>query len=196
MDPQNFVKVTISKLALRLPLAAKVSSSRVHSTCSPCFCKINVPNNQTKTVPLPLHPQNPQNPSNSGSQRTVNTFYLDENAFLEQGTPSCGGKRMENPCLEIRVYTGKGGGCGSGNDKKLGKVKIPLDCKWMNENVVEVQNGWVSIGKHKAGELHLTVKAELDPRYIFQFDGQPEESPLILYDFGAGQINQSLVMLG
>ena len=36
-----------------------------------------------------------------------------------------------------------------------------------------LHNGWISVGKGgKAAELSLTVRAEPDPRFVFEFDGE------------------------
>lgn len=188
MDPCTFVKVSISALALRLPVASKPASSRVHSACAPCFCEIKLPNNPTKTIPLPLLPQDSSAPD---SHRIAATFYLDETAFQKQHKVSWWGRTMSaNPCLEVAIYAGKGRNCGIGSDKQLGKFRIGLDIKWMGSSSAEVHNGWVFIGKPKAGELHLNVRAEPDPRFVFQFVGQPEDSPQILQ--AQGNVHQPI----
>ncbi|CAA6657642.1 unnamed protein product [Spirodela intermedia] len=45
-------------------------------------------------------------------------------------------------------------------------------------------NGWVSVGKEggksvPSAQLHLTVRAEPDPRFVFEFGGDPEISPQV-----------------
>lgn len=53
-----------------------------------------------------------------------------------------------------------------------------------NRNVV-VQNGWVLVNgggkrdREAAMQLHLSVKVEPDPRFVFRFDGEPECSPQV-----------------
>eukprot|EP01018_Ginkgo_biloba_P031348 Gb_07943 [translate_table: standard] len=179
MDPHTFIKVSISALALRIPVASKPAMSRVHSTSSPCFCEIKLLNAPTQTAPLPLLPLNSPAPD---SRSIAATFYLNETAFQKPPTTSwMGTTRTSKPCLEVRVYSGRQGrSCGIGNGKQLGKVCIGVNVEWKGSSPVEVHNGWVCIGKRKAGELHLNVKAESDPRYVFQFHGQPEVSPQIL----------------
>ncbi|GLJ53300.1 hypothetical protein SUGI_1135930 [Cryptomeria japonica] len=178
MDPCTFIKVSISSLALRVPAASKPTTSRVHSACSPCFCDIKLPNNPVKTLPLPLLSLDSPAPN----QIIASTFYLDESSFQKQITTSVlGRKKASNPCLEVVVYTGsRGGTCRFGTEKQLGKFRIEVDAKWMDSSPIEVHNGWVPIGKRKAGELHLNVRVESDPRFVFQFNGQPEVSPQIL----------------
>jgi hypothetical protein len=49
-----------------------------------------------------------------------------------------------------------------------------------------LHNGWICIGKEKAkggkpgAELHVSVKVEADPRYLFQFDGETALGPQIV----------------
>lgn len=189
MDPCTFIKVSVSALALRVPVASKSAKSRVHSACSPCFCEIRLPNNPIQIVPLPLLQLDSPEPDH----HTIDaTFYLGENAFEKQITPSWfGRKNTSNPSLEVLVYVGsRGGTCTLGTDKQLGKFRIGVDVKWIDSSPEEVHNGWVRIGKPKAGELHLIVRAEPDPRYVFQFEGQPEVSPQILQL--QGKINQPI----
>ncbi|KAH9288079.1 hypothetical protein KI387_032196 [Taxus chinensis] len=179
MDPCTFIKVSISALALRVPAASKPVTSQVHSACSPCFCEIRLPNNPMTTVPLPLLSLDSPAPDH---QIIAATFYLNETSFQKKITTSWfGRKKASNPCLEVVVYTGSHRStCSFGTDRQLGKFRIGVDVKWMDSSPIEVHNGWVCIGKRKAGELHLTVRIESDPRFIFQFDGQPELSPQIL----------------
>ena len=45
-----------------------------------------------------------------------------------------------------------------------------------------VQNGWVAVGDRsskKSAQLHLNVRVEPDPRFVFEFDGEPECSPQV-----------------
>jgi len=49
-------------------------------------------------------------------------------------------------------------------------------------------SGWVAIGKHRSrhgktaarAQLNITVRVEPDPRFVFEFDGEPECSPQVL----------------
>lgn len=60
---------------------------------------------------------------------------------------------------------------------------MPLDLSAAESRPACVfQNGWVGIGENKKGssaQLHLNVRAEPDPRFVFQFDGEPECSPQV-----------------
>jgi len=111
------------------------------------------------------------------------SIYLDE-AALEKLLllPSCmmsSSRRRSVPCLEVVVFTGR---------KKLGVFRLPLGL----ERVVEqgkpllLHNGWTCIGKGKAdggragAELHLSVRMEPDPRYLFHFDGETALGPQIV----------------
>lgn len=55
----------------------------------------------------------------------------------------------------------------------LGSIKTGL----------QLHNGWVSMGQYKSSkvEFHMIAKVDLDPRFIFQFEGEPELSPQIVH---------------
>lgn len=88
------------------------------------------------------------------------------------------------PCLKISIYTGRRGTtCGINSERILGKVPVPLDLSCVETRSSVFQNGWVSVGKDNKGanstQMHLNVRAEPDPRFVFQFDGEPECSPQV-----------------
>lgn len=67
--------------------------------------------------------------------------------------------------------------------KLLGKVRVPLDLTGAEARACVFHNGWISVGKEVKGssgaQFHVNVKAEPDPRFVFQFDGEPECSPQV-----------------
>ncbi|KAL0356956.1 UNVERIFIED_CONTAM: hypothetical protein Scaly_1381300 [Sesamum calycinum] len=90
-------------------------------------------------------------------------------------------------CLKIEIHrrSSRGNsGCGFGKSGKLlGCVVVQLDLKSILENngncrASAIQNGWVWIGGSDV-KLHLNVRAEPDPRFVFRFDGEPECSPQV-----------------
>jgi hypothetical protein len=76
--------------------------------------------------------------------------------------------------------------CGVSSGRLLGKATIPLDLKGAEAKPAVLHSGWISIGKRggkgspAAAKLSLTVRAEPDPRFVFEFDGEPECSPQVL----------------
>ncbi|KAA8534847.1 hypothetical protein F0562_029937 [Nyssa sinensis] len=63
-----------------------------------------------------------------------------------------------------------------------GKVLVPLNLAGTESKACVFHNGWVTVGKDaksSSAQFHLNVKAEPDPRCVFQFDGEPECSPQV-----------------
>ncbi|KAM1014369.1 uncharacterized protein LOC126632795 [Malus sylvestris] len=183
MDPCPFVRVTVGNLALKIPVASKPASSVVHPSSSPCFCKIKLNNlnipPQNAVVPC-LHPdtQTLDNPA------TAATFHLSKSDLDRLASKSIFASRL---CLKISIYTGRRGTtCGVSSGRLLGRVSVPLDLAGTESKPSVFHNGWVSVGKgaNKGGssaqsQFHLNAKAEPDPRFVFQFDGEPECSPQV-----------------
>lgn len=61
----------------------------------------------------------------------------------------------------------------------LGKLHLPLDLRSVDSKPSVLHNGWISINGSSSSQLHLTVRAEPDPRFVFQFGGDPECSPQV-----------------
>jgi len=106
------------------------------------------------------------------------SFYLDEPALEKLLLPSCTPRtRRSLPCLEVVVFTGR---------QKLGTFRLPVGSEWVEGKPLLLHNGWICIGKEKAkggkpgAELHVSVKVEADPRYLFQFDGETALGPQIV----------------
>ncbi|CAM8904257.1 unnamed protein product [Rhodiola kirilowii] len=177
MDPCPFVRIVIGNLALKFPTASKPTFSGVHPSSSPCYCKIKFKNftSQTTTIPLILneaaHPEHPNSILQSAS------FTLPHSDIIKLS------KSKTSPLLKIDVYKGKSGSTlGLSSGKLLGRVSVPLDLNCGLESKGAVfQNGWVAVGDGggKAAQMYLSVKAEPDPRFVFEFGGEPECSPLV-----------------
>lgn len=185
MEPRTFTRVSVAGLGLRIPHASKATpGAGVHSASSPCFCEIKLHGHQIQTAPVPLVSSAAR--SDPDAHLVAGSFYLDEPALkgLVHSTARCFARRQ--PTLQVLVYTGRQSlsCCGSiGTAKLLGKFTLPVSSDWVTAKPLPLQHGWVSIGHSKAegpgAELHLIVKVEPDPRYIFQFDGEPELSPQV-----------------
>ncbi|GMP80646.1 hypothetical protein CsSME_00035666 [Camellia sinensis var. sinensis] len=179
MDPCPFVRLTVANLALKIPVASKPARSVVHPSSSPCFCKIRLKNFPLQTAVVPCIP--PENQSLDGqTQPPAATFHLNKSDLDKlAGKSLFAGK----PYLKISIYTGRRGTtCGVNSGRLLGKVSVPLDLAGTECKPCVFYNGWISVGKdakRSSAQFHLNVKAEPDPRFVFQFDGEPECSPQV-----------------
>ncbi|BBN05011.1 hypothetical protein MPTK1_3g09520 [Marchantia polymorpha subsp. ruderalis] len=182
MEPRAFIKVSVLGLGLRIPVASKASRTGVHAASSPCFCEISLPNSPVQTVPVTL-----LSPTtvDADTHTLAASFYLDEPALQKLLTTSC--CNASPSFLKVVVFSGRQGSCCRvRTGKKLGTFKLPVGIEWTERKSVQLHNGWTSIGRSKGegrrpgAELHVIVKVEPDPRYVFQFDGEPALSPQIV----------------
>lgn len=182
MDPCPFVRLTVGNLALKIPVAAKPTSSVVHPSSSPCFCKIKLKNFPPQTAVVPYIPPEIQFPEGSHVQTLgAATFHLSKGDL-----DKLAGKSLFNSNklhIKISIYTGRRGStCGVNSGSLLGKVSVPLDLSGTESKSVVFLNGWVNVGKeskNSTAQFHLNIKTEPDPRFVFQFDGEPECSPQV-----------------
>ncbi|KAJ7969515.1 DUF1005 family protein (DUF1005) [Quillaja saponaria] len=174
MDPCPFVRLIVESLALKLPLATKPAGSGVHPSTTPCFCKIRIKNFPFQTALLPLC--STTGDSAPDSTASSSGFHLDSAAIRRfSGKPIT---------LRVSVYTGRmGRTCGVSGARLLGRVAVDMDLEGADYRPSVFQNGWLTIGKNETNQpsarLHLVVRSEPDPRFVFQFDGEPECSPVV-----------------
>lgn len=201
MDPCPFVRVLVGNLALKFPVSSsKPSLSRIHPSSTPCFCKIKLKTfpDQMATIPLVQQQQldhdqshiqshesfSASNPISLAACFTFNKTQTDK--FVEKQVVS-----NKHPVLSIDVYSAPdGASCGIPSGKLLGKVYVPLDLRGAESRACVVHNGWVTLGASKKGssaEMHFTVKVEPDPRFVFQFGGEPECSPQVFQVQGSAK---------
>lgn len=176
MDPCSFIRILIGDLALKFPVASKPSFSGVHNSTSPCFCKIKLRNFpiQFATIPLVSQGSTSIGPNPDANSHSLAAFFNLDKTYIESFT----GKP---PVLKLSVYRGRRGTtCGLNAAKLVGKVSVPLDLRVAESRPYVFQNGWVDMGEKKKGsELHLCVRVQPDPRFVFRFDGEPECSPQV-----------------
>lgn len=182
MDPCPFVRLTVGNLALKIPVASKPASSVVHPSSSPCFCKIKLKNFPPQTAVVPYIPPEIQFPEGSHVQTLgAATFHLSKGDLGKLAGKSLFNSNRLN--LKISIYTGRRGStCGVNSGSLLGKVSVPLDLSGTESKSVVFLNGWVNVGKeskNSTAQFHLNIKTEPDPRFVFQFDGEPECSPQV-----------------
>ena len=182
MDPQAFIRLSIGSLGLRFPGPATKSS--IHALSSQCVCDIRLRGFPVQTTSVPVIPSPEATPSCHGG--TPSSFYLEESDLKAMLAPGC--FYAPSSCLEIIVFTGsKRNNCGGGTKRHLiGTFKLDVSPEWGEGRPLILFNGWIAIGKNrqesgKAGvELHLKVKLDPDPRYVFQFEDETKLSPQVV----------------
>lgn len=165
MDPCPFVRLTVSSLALKTPSASKPARSAIHPTSSPCFCRIKLKHFPSQNAAVP----------ETSDAASAATFHLSK-ADLER----ISSKAIFSPkvYLKVEIYTGGAGStCGLSSGRMIGKVSVPLDLVGSESKGVVFHNGWIELGKE--ARFHLCVRAEPDPRFVFEFDGDVECSPQV-----------------
>ncbi|GMH16489.1 hypothetical protein Nepgr_018330 [Nepenthes gracilis] len=180
MDPCPFVRLTVGNLALKVPVASKPARTVVHPSSSPCFCKIKLKEFPFQTAMVPYIPPENNFPDGGQLQSVAATFHLNKDNLDKFAAKSILARKL---CLKISIYTGRTGTtCGVNSGRLLGKISLALDLSGAESRVVVFHNGWITVGdktKTTPAEFHLNVKAEPDPRFVFQFDGEPECSPQV-----------------
>ncbi|XP_047334442.1 uncharacterized protein LOC124938111 [Impatiens glandulifera] len=156
MDPCRFLRIVVGNLSLKFPSSSSSSSS--------CFCKIKLKGFASQTAPLPINDQIP-------SPAAAACFTLSKSEMDKL--------LVSKSCyLKVEVYASRGGFC---TKKFLGSISLPLDFKGIESmsRPVVFHNGSTLIKTGSQTMLNLRVQAEPDPRFVFQFDGQPECSPQV-----------------
>ncbi|MCD7465637.1 hypothetical protein HAX54_001653 [Datura stramonium] len=176
MDPCPFVRLIIESLSLKLPLAATKSAAHgIHPSSTPCYAKLKLKNFPSQTTILPLSPTS-ADPSPPESASAATGFHLDAAALRRLS-----GKPVT---LTVSVFTGRmGRACGVTSGKLMGSVQVSVDFGGTHSKARVFQNGWMKLGDSAAEKpvamLHIVVRAEPDPRFVFQFGGEPECSPVV-----------------
>ncbi|KAL6840785.1 hypothetical protein ACP4OV_029311 [Aristida adscensionis] len=180
MDPQPFVRLSIGQLGLKLPVGSARKAARV------CQCEIRLGGFPVQTAPVPLiHSQE----FNLDPFTNAAVFSLDESDLKALATPGC--FRAPQSFIEVAVYLGRPGAhCGiTGRKRRLvGVFRVDVgSSEWREaKKPVMLHHGWTGIGKGEARpELHLRVKLEADPRYMFQFDDDIARNPQVVQLHGS-----------
>lgn len=187
MDPCPFVRVLVGNVALKVLGASKPARAGVHPSSSPCYCKIRLGRLPCQTAAVPLIPPESAFPEEQ-SLALAAVFHLSRADLQALAGKSlfAGGR----PCLRVSVYKGRRGAtCGVSSGRLLGRVAVPLDLKGAEARPCVFHNGWVPMGKEEkkgggkrsspSAQMHLTVRADPDPRFVFEFGGEPETSPQV-----------------
>ncbi|EXC28687.1 hypothetical protein L484_006983 [Morus notabilis] len=171
MDPCPFALLIIESLALKLPQATRPAGPGVHPSATPCFCKLRLNNFPSQTALLPLSTSSAAD-SSPDSATSSASFHLDSAAIRRLSS-------RRHLTLRLSVYTGRmGRTCGVSSGKLLGRLHVPLDLTGADSKPAVFQAGWMKLGGD-AARLHIVVRSEPDPRFVFQFGGEPECSPVV-----------------
>lgn len=182
MDPCTFVRILVGNFAVKSPEASEhLFSGEAHPWSSPCFCRIQLSDFDSRHhrhhfATIPVISLNAESYPHS----IAACFDLSKPQIEKLLRAS------RNPVLKISVYKSrKTTSCTFDTAKLLGKISVPLDLTMAESRACMFQNGWVALGAKKnrgssSGQLlHLTVRGEPDPRFVFRFDGEPECSPQV-----------------
>lgn len=184
MDPQAFIRLSIGSLGLRCTgIELSTAKSGIQTLSLPCVCEIRLRGFPVQTSSIPLISSTEVIPD---TQNVASSFYLEESNLKALLAPGC--FYNTHTCLEIAVFSGrKGSHCGVGNKRQqIGIFRMQVGPEWGEGKPVILFNGWIGIGKNKqengkpGAELHLKVKLDPDPRYVFQFEDITTLSPQIV----------------
>lgn len=185
MDPKAFVRLSIGSLGLRDPIAASRSSkTEIDAPSSSWMCEIRLRGFpvQTTSIPFITSPES----ATPDPQNIASCFYLEESNLKALLAPRCFHTSMAY--LDVSVFKSRQGfHCGiSSKKQQIGTFKLKVSREWGEGKPVLLHSGWVDISKNKqesaklAVELHLIVKLDPDPRYVFQFEDETTLSPQIV----------------
>ena len=176
MDPCPFVRLIVESLALKLPLATKRAGSAVYPSATPCFCKLQMKNFPSQTALLPICSAPATGNSSPPDCDTSSAGFHPDSASIRR----LSGKPV---ALRVSVYTGRmGRTCGIACGKLLGRVHVSINLEGTESRPSVFQNGWMKLGNEPdkpTARLHMKVRAEPDPRFVFQFGGEPQCSPVV-----------------
>ncbi|XP_015055440.1 uncharacterized protein LOC107002024 [Solanum pennellii] len=166
MDPCPFLRITIANLAVMLP------PNRNLPSCVFLDCNIKLKGFPTQVSTINAFPK-----QDLVLENKIHASFNLNKTDIEKITA-----RGKTCCLKIEICATKSMGIGFGyytGGRILGSVFVEFDLKGFERKGsrgVVIKNGWVLVGVAK---VHLNVKVQPDPRFIFQFDGEPECSPLV-----------------
>ncbi|XP_073311726.1 uncharacterized protein [Primulina huaijiensis] len=171
MDPCSFVRIFWGNLALSFP-------DKTHLSSLSFFCKFKLKGFPTQVSDVTVLAAE-SGPFESRIQGCLTLRKAELESLME--------KSSKFSCLKCDIYrrsTRGNGSCGFIKGVKLlGRVVVPLDLRSIMENNRNnrrsvIQNGWVLIGG-SGMKLHMNVRADPGPRFVFRFDGEPECSPQV-----------------
>lgn len=173
MDPCPYVRILVGSLGLKFAGGGAGTNppSKFH-------CKIKLKNDVTQFAEITSIADGDVNQVNDQVQACFNLKKSEFDKLVDKSN-----------VLKIEVYSGRRGNsvCGFGTGKLMGVVTVGLDTEAVNggggnRGCVVVRDGWVGIGDQSSKnsvQLHFNIRVERDPRFVFEFDGEPECSPQV-----------------
>ncbi|CAF2054806.1 unnamed protein product [Brassica napus] len=158
MYPCTFIRIIVGNLAVRFPASSSSGPSVSDAASVNWYCKIKFKSftRQTVSVPVPLRTRSESEPRwCSGDVSTVAACFTLSKAQIEWSL-----EKAKRSVLSVEVYSPATSCCAG--EKLIGRFESK-----------EVK---------KSGsdpELHVSVRVEPDPRFVFEFDGEPECSPQV-----------------
>lgn len=182
MDPCPFVRITVGNLGLKFP--AEGFSSCKDTNLFYCKFKLKGFPSQYSAIRL-VSKEN-----DVSIENRIHACYSFSKSDIAERSISSGRRKSSSCGLNIEIYRGIGEcrrrACGWKVGKYVGSVLVPLDLKAVEAGVLSgkncvIEEGWVAVVGSKSGgsELYMNAKAEADPRFVFQFDAEPECSPQV-----------------
>eukprot|EP00250_Pteridium_aquilinum_P019874 c24617_g1_i1 orf=279-1652(-) len=194
MEARPYARLSVAAIGLRF-----TPESNAHTSCltptlpSSYTCKIKLSHFESQTVSLPIW--SPAAKTDPDPSQVAASFYLDEPALTKLLS---GSRFSRKPHLKAVVYLTTQDECVhcascwaaprvtrmQRERKCIGKFKLPVGVELASPKAgLQLYNGWVSMGQYGSSkvEFHMNVRVDLDPRYIFQFDGEPELNPQIVH---------------
>lgn len=170
MDPCPFVRLIIESLALKFPFPIRHTGPNQTSY----YCKLHIHHFPTQTTLLPLSATPYNDTSSPESSSSTVTFDFDSIAL----------RRSSSTKLRISVYSRcVSRVCGLTRPGKLiGRVEIVMNLDGSDVRPNVIRTGWFKFGNEPVkplAKVHLVVRTEPDPRFVFQFGAEPECSPVV-----------------
>ncbi|KAJ9552051.1 hypothetical protein OSB04_016096 [Centaurea solstitialis] len=168
MDPCPYVRIVVGSLGLKFTGGGGGAPSAY-------YCKIKLKNFPTQSAEITYFADGDVNQVNDRIQACFNLKKSEFDKVVEKS----GG-------MKIEVYSGRKSKpiCGFGSGKLIGAVTVGLDSETVNGGGgTVVRNGWVGIGDRSCKNMvqfHSSIRVERDPRFVFEFDGEPECSPQVV----------------
>lgn len=173
MDPCPYVRILVGSLGLKFSGGGGGATPP-----STCYCKIKLKNDVTQFAEITSIADGDVNQVNDQVQACFNLKKSEFDKLVDKSS-----------VLKIEVYSGRRSNpiCGFATGKLLGVVTVGLDTEAVaggggNRGSVVVRDGWVGIGDRSSKnvvQLHFNIRVERDPRFVFEFDGEPECSPQV-----------------
>ncbi|XP_074563081.1 uncharacterized protein LOC141819735 [Curcuma longa] len=187
MDPQIFFRLSIGSLGLRLAVDALKDRPGAVPAYSKCWCDIRIGDLPVRRTRVPLV-SSPRGSPDANSNLVV--FYLEESDVKTLTVSRHFSAPKAN--LQIIVYMGKQGShCGvTGRRQIIGCLGLEIGLERFEKPTL-LHDGWIGLRQKKGEvskhgpELHLRVRLDPDPRYVFKFEDETTLSPQIVQQLGS-----------